>query len=74
MNISDTIKKVLKDKKLNPSDLARMIGYTPQYVHNLLDGNRRWNETTIDKTCFALGLGLEFTTNKTEGSGVDGDE
>ncbi|MGF7046340.1 plasmid maintenance system antidote protein VapI [Paenibacillus sp. DS2015] len=72
--MSDTIKKVLKEKNLNPSDLARMIGYTPQYVHNLLDGNRRWNETTIDKACTALGLGIEFTIGKPKGGGIDGDE
>jgi DNA-binding Xre family transcriptional regulator len=56
---------MLNDKKLNPSDLARMTGYTPQYIHNLLDGNRRWNETTIQKTCEALGLEVMLVPRKT---------
>lgn len=64
-SISDSVRNMLNDKKLNPSDLARMTGYTPQYIHNLLDGNRRWNETTIQKTCEALGLEVMLVPRKT---------
>jgi transcriptional regulator with XRE-family HTH domain len=56
MNFSKAVKKFLKERDLTASDLARMIGYTPQYIHDLLAGNRRWNETTINKTCEALGI------------------
>ncbi|ARA98586.1 MULTISPECIES: helix-turn-helix domain-containing protein [Anoxybacillaceae] len=56
MNFSKAVKKLLKERDLTASDLARMIGYTPQYIHDLLAGNRRWNETTINKTCEALGI------------------
>ncbi|WP_199426271.1 helix-turn-helix domain-containing protein [Thermaerobacillus caldiproteolyticus] len=56
MNFSESIKKILKDRDLTPSALARMTGYTPQHIHDLLAGNRRWNETTISKTCEALGI------------------
>jgi transcriptional regulator with XRE-family HTH domain len=56
MNFSKVVKKLLKERDLTASDLARMIGYTPQYIHDLLAGNRRWNETTINKTCEALGI------------------
>lgn len=56
MNFSKTVKKILRERDLTASDLARMIGYTPQYIHDLLAGNRRWNETTINKTCEALGI------------------
>lgn len=56
MNFSAVVKRILKEKDLTASDLARMIGYTPQYIHDLLAGNRRWNETTINKTCEALGI------------------
>jgi len=59
LKMSNEIKKVLQEKEMTASDLARMIGYSPQYIHNLLDGNRRWNETTIEKTCQALGLELQ---------------
>jgi transcriptional regulator with XRE-family HTH domain len=54
VNFSAVVKRILKEKDLTASDLARMIGYTPQYIHDLLAGNRRWNETTINKTCEAL--------------------
>jgi len=56
VNFSAVVKRILKEKDLTASDLARMIGYTPQYIHDLLAGNRRWNETTINKTCEALGI------------------
>jgi transcriptional regulator with XRE-family HTH domain len=56
MNFSQTIKNILKSRDLTASDLARMTGYTPQYMHDLLAGNRRWNETTLSKACEALGI------------------
>ncbi|MGF9913702.1 helix-turn-helix transcriptional regulator [Paenibacillus ehimensis] len=59
MNFSESVKKALKTRDLSPTDLARLTGYTPQYIHNLLDGNRRWNETTINKACDALGLKIK---------------
>ncbi|HEY4429522.1 helix-turn-helix domain-containing protein [Paenibacillus sp. RS8] len=60
MNISNRIKHVLIDQNLTPSDLARKTGYTPQYIIDVLKGNRRWNETTIEKACDALGLEFEL--------------
>jgi len=60
VNFSESIKKVLKDRDLNASELARMTGYTPQYIHNLLAGKKRWNETTMTKACDALGLEIKF--------------
>lgn len=66
MNFSDVVKNVLKDKGLNVSDLSRMTGYTPQYLHDILRGNRRWNETTINKTCEVLGIEIRFTQKRKE--------
>ncbi|MFH5187151.1 helix-turn-helix domain-containing protein [Paenibacillus sp. TAB 01] len=62
MDFSESVKKILKSRDLSPSDLARLTGYTPQYIHNLLDGKRRWNETTINRTCGALGLEIKIET------------
>ncbi|MCM3273689.1 helix-turn-helix domain-containing protein [Paenibacillus elgii] len=56
MNFSESVKKFLKMTDLTPSDLARQAGYSPQYIHNLLVGKKRWNETTINKVCDVLGL------------------
>nr|WP_240479949.1 helix-turn-helix transcriptional regulator [Paenibacillus fonticola] len=46
------------DRNLNPSELARLTGHSPQYIHNLLNGNRRWNEDSMRKVCDTLGLEL----------------
>jgi len=61
MSMSEAIGKVLKQRDISPSDLARMTGYTPQYVIDLLKGNRRWNETTLTAACDALGLKIEIS-------------
>ncbi len=61
MSMSEAIGKVLKQRDISPSDLARMTGYTPQYVIDLLKGSRRWNETTLTKACDALGLKIEIS-------------
>jgi transcriptional regulator with XRE-family HTH domain len=66
MNFSESIKKILKDRDLTASALARMTGYTPQYMHDLLAGNRRWNETTINKTCEALGIEILIVPKETK--------
>lgn len=66
MNFSKAVKKLLKERDLTASDLARMIGYTPQYIHDLLAGNRRWNETTINKTCEALGIEILIVPKETK--------
>lgn len=59
MNLSEDISKEMDKRGMSPSDLSRMIGYSPQYVIDILKGNRRWNETTLNKTCSALGLELK---------------
>jgi transcriptional regulator with XRE-family HTH domain len=66
MNFSEVIKNILKSRDLRISDLARMTGYTPQYMYDLLAGNRRWNETTINKTCEALGIEILIVPKETK--------
>jgi transcriptional regulator with XRE-family HTH domain len=66
MNFSQAVKNILKSRDLTPSALARMTGYTPQYMHDLLAGNRRWNETTINKTCEALGIEILIVPKETK--------
>lgn len=64
MNFSESIRKELKVKDLTPSDLARMTGYTPQYIHEILSGKKRWNETTITRACEALGLEIKLKSKR----------
>ncbi|MDK8188829.1 helix-turn-helix transcriptional regulator [Paenibacillus sp. UMB7766-LJ446] len=60
MNISTQMKPVINERGLNPSELAHIVGCSPQYIHNLLNGNRRWNEETLSKVCGALDLEIKL--------------
>jgi Predicted transcriptional regulators len=68
MKISEGIKEILNARNLTQSDLARMIGYTPQYIHEILSGRKRWNETTLIKACDALGLVIDIVEFKHDSS------
>ncbi|MNW51881.1 hypothetical protein D3C74_293770 [compost metagenome] len=59
MSFSIKIKHALVDAGINPSDLARLTGHSPQHIHNLLNGNRRWNEESMQKVCASLDLELK---------------
>lgn len=60
MSLSKAIKRAMDAKGVSPSDVAKQTGYTPQYLHSLLDGSRRWNETTLTKACDALELEIKL--------------
>ncbi|MUG24739.1 helix-turn-helix domain-containing protein [Paenibacillus macerans] len=60
MNLSNSIKKAMNEQGVTPTEVAKQTGYTPQYLHSLLDGNRRWNETTLSKACDVLGLEIKL--------------
>lgn len=59
MNFSDAVKKSMAAQGIRPNELARKMGYSPQYITDLLAGHRRWNETTMGKACQALGMKIE---------------
>lgn len=51
---------------MRPADLARRTGYSPQHIHNLLKGEKRWNEESLKKVCDALELEIKVVPlNKT---------
>jgi transcriptional regulator with XRE-family HTH domain len=60
MNFSRTVKQVMSRKNINASDLARKMGYSPQYISDLLACKKRWNETTMEKACDALGISIGY--------------
>lgn len=64
MDFSNVIRHRLVDHRLNPSELARLTGHSPQYIHNLLNGNRRWNEESMQKVCNTLGLELKVVSKE----------
>ncbi|PYI57055.1 helix-turn-helix domain-containing protein [Paenibacillus flagellatus] len=67
MNFGKTVRHALIDRGMNPSDLAREAGYSPMYVHNLLNGNRRWNIETMERICNALDLEIRVVPKKKSG-------
>lgn len=68
MNFSAAVKQAMDKLNLKRSDIAKATGYSYQYIHDLLSGERRWNEDSINKVCSALGIGIEI---KCEGVEVD---
>ena len=64
MNFSAIVRKYMKEQKLKVSDLAKSMGYSYQYISDLLSGNRRWNETTMNKACEVLGIRIVVERDK----------
>jgi transcriptional regulator with XRE-family HTH domain len=62
LSFSKTVKETLIKNGYRPADLARMTGYSAQYISDLLAGERRWNEDSINKACEALGLIIKYET------------
>lgn len=69
MGVSEQMESTINQKGLNPSELARLVGCSPQYMHNLLKGKRRWNETQLSKACDALGLEIKLVPSKQKKGG-----
>jgi hypothetical protein len=71
LNFTATVKARMALLKVRPIELARMTGYSAQYISELLLGRKRWNETTMNKVCSALNMRAFFVdadsadTNKT---------
>lgn len=60
LNFTATVKARMALLGVKPIELARMTGYSAQYISELLLGRKRWNETTINKVCFALNMRALF--------------
>jgi len=66
MNFSEAVKTAMSKSKLKPSELARQTGYSAQHIYDLLSGDRRWNEDSINKVCEALELKIEIRSEEAE--------
>ncbi|MFF2014977.1 helix-turn-helix domain-containing protein [Paenibacillus sp. NPDC058177] len=66
MDFTQAVNKWIKENDSNPTEVARLMNYSPQYIINILNGDRRWNETTIKKACEVLGLRV-FVVNARDG-------
>ena len=59
MNFGSAVKKRMAELGVKVPELARETGYTTRYIYELLSGEARWNETTINKACKALDMTIE---------------
>jgi len=60
MNFSERVKAILTERGMKASELARITGYSAAYISDLLAGERRWNQDSIDRVCEALGIEVNF--------------
>lgn len=60
MNFTKIVKARMKELDINITALAGRMGYSINYISDLLKGDRRWNETTMAKACEALKLEARF--------------
>lgn len=72
MNFSETLSRAMEKLGLKRSDVAKASGYSHQYISDLLSGDRRWNEDSINRVCGALGITLEVKCEDNEST--DGGE
>jgi len=61
MNFTESVKAAMEIHGITKKDLARETKYSYQYIYDLLAGERRWNEDSINKVCGALGIKIEIT-------------
>lgn len=60
MEFTEAVKEAMSQQNIKNSELARLVGHSPQYIRDLLSGERRWNEDTINKVCVALNIKIKF--------------
>ena len=62
MDFTTIVKNILSQNGMKNAELARQTGYSSQHIHDLLSGDRRWNEDSMNKVCDALGIKVNFQT------------
>lgn len=66
VNFTEAVKAAMQKLGLKTSDIAKSTGLSYQYIHDLLSGDRRWNEDTINKVCEALDIQVTFEQKESE--------
>jgi cyanate lyase len=59
MDLSATLRELMKEKKLTTLDLATAVGKSPVYLAAVLHGQQRLNEPEAEKLVALLGAGPE---------------
>lgn len=60
MNLSARVKMILEDRGMKAIELAKSTGYSAAHISDLLSGERRWNQDSIDRVCDVLGIEISF--------------
>ncbi|WP_336774226.1 helix-turn-helix domain-containing protein [Paenibacillus sp. MMO-58] len=61
MDFSKAVKEAMEAQGIKRSDVAKASGYSHQYISDLLSGDRRWNEVSINKVSAALNIKINLT-------------
>jgi predicted transcriptional regulator len=64
INFSRVFKRQLLLKNINVHELSKRTKLGERYLYQLMNGERRWNETYINKVCKALELEFEIKERK----------
>ncbi|MEK4236499.1 helix-turn-helix domain-containing protein [Paenibacillus sp. FSL H7-0714] len=64
MDFTSTVKNILSQNGMKNAELARQAGYSSQHIHDLLSGDRRWNEDSMNKVCDVLGIKVNYQTTE----------
>jgi len=59
---SEVVKTILKTINMDIPTFAEKMGFSPQYIYDLLSGRngRRWNEDSMRKACEILKIEIQF--------------
>ena len=60
------IKQEMKLKNINAVKLSKKLGFSAPYVYDLLNRNRRLNETIITKLCNEFNINIIFQLKNTK--------
>lgn len=66
MDFTEAVKTAMASIGMKKPALAKETGYSYQHIHDLLSGDRRWNEDSIDRVCGALGIQVTFEQKEEE--------
>ncbi|MED1792852.1 XRE family transcriptional regulator [Brevibacillus nitrificans] len=65
MKVSEIVRTAMEQSGTTKSDLAKLTGYSYQYIYDLLGGKRRWHEQPINRVYDALGIKVSFNVEAT---------
>jgi ribosome-binding protein aMBF1 (putative translation factor) len=60
-DFNELVRTALAQKGMNMTKLAKETDYSLMHILDLIKGNRRWNETSIQRVCDALGIEIHYS-------------